>query len=90
MADYTAVGLKIRSKVRAVSDLVKMELPIAAGICVIAGEILALRHLPTLSEALLGFLVGFFISGSAMISNDYFDLDVTGSTIHRGRCLLGE
>lgn len=76
MADYTAVGLKIRSKVRAVSDLVKMELPIAAGICVIAGEILALRHLPTLSEALLGFLVGFFISGSAMISNDYFDLDV--------------
>ena len=72
----SALGSKIKAKVRAVSDLVKPELPIAAGICVIAGEILALRHFPSAVDALFGFLVGFFISGSAMISNDYFDLDV--------------
>jgi len=29
-----------------------------------------------LNQALLGFLTGFFISGSANISNDYFDQDV--------------
>ena len=71
-----AVGLNIKEKTRAVSDLVKPELPIAAGICIFAGEILALKHLPSATDAFLGFLVGFFISGSAMISNDYFDLDV--------------
>jgi geranylgeranylglycerol-phosphate geranylgeranyltransferase len=64
------------SKAKAISDLVKTELPVAAGICVFAGEILPLGGLPTIVEALLGFLTGFFISGSAMISNDYFDLDV--------------
>ena len=29
-----------------------------------------------MNQALLGFLTGFFISGSANISNDYFDRDV--------------
>lgn len=54
----------------------KPELPIAAGICVVAGELLALGHMPEVDVALLGFLTGFFISGFAMISNDYFDLEV--------------
>jgi len=70
------IGALIIGKARAVSDLVKTELPVAAGICVVAGEMLALGRLPTVAEALLGFLTGFFISGSAMISNDYFDLGV--------------
>ena len=67
---------KIKFKVKAVSDLLKTELPLAAGTCVVAGEILALGRLPSFFEAFLGFLTGFFISGSAMISNDYFDLNV--------------
>ncbi len=58
------------------SDLVKPELPIAAGICVVAGEIIGSDGLPALDVGLLGFLTGFFISGAAMISNDYFDLEV--------------
>ena len=76
IAGYGVFGLNIKAKVRAVSDLVKPELPIAAGVCVVAGEILVLRQLPSVADAFLGFLAGFFISGSAMISNDYFDLDV--------------
>ena len=64
------------AKARAISDLVKPELPMAAGICVVAGEIIASGHLPPVATGLLGFLAGFFISGAAMISNDYFDLAV--------------
>ncbi len=64
------------ARMRAISDLVKPELPCAAGICVVAGEIIASGHLPPVATGLLGFLAGFFISGAAMISNDYFDLAV--------------
>jgi geranylgeranylglycerol-phosphate geranylgeranyltransferase len=65
-----------KGKVQAFSDLLKPELPLAAGICVIAGEIISSGHLPTFAQLLLGFLTGFFISGTAMITNDYFDLSV--------------
>ncbi|MGA2524769.1 MAG: UbiA family prenyltransferase [Candidatus Bathyarchaeia archaeon] len=66
----------MKGKVQAFSDLLKPELPLAAGICVIAGEIISSGHLPTFAQLLLGFLTGFFISGTAMITNDYFDLSV--------------
>jgi len=65
-----------RGKMQAFSDLLKPELPLAAGICVIAGEIISSGYLPTFPRLLLGFLTGFFISGTAMITNDYFDLSV--------------
>jgi len=42
----------------------------------VAGEILAVGGLPPANQVLLGFLTLFFISGSANISNDYFDRDV--------------
>ena len=64
------------AKARALSDLVRTELPLSAGICVVAGEILALGGLPPVPVAILGFATGFFISGSAMITNEYFDLEV--------------
>lgn len=64
------------SKAKGIADLLKPELPIAAGICVVAGELLALGHMPEIDIALLGFLTGFFISGFAMVSNDFFDLEV--------------
>ena len=60
----------------AVSELVRMDLVFGAGIFVVAGQILALGHLPPFSTALLGFLTGLFVSGSANIANDYFDRDV--------------
>jgi geranylgeranylglycerol-phosphate geranylgeranyltransferase len=63
-------------KARAIFDLVKPELPIAAGICVVAGQIIASGTIPTAFLGLNGFLTGFFISGAAMISNDYFDIEV--------------
>jgi geranylgeranylglycerol-phosphate geranylgeranyltransferase len=67
---------QILAKVRAILDLARIDLVFGAGIFVVAGEILGLGALPPLKAALLGFLTGFFISGSANISNDYFDRDV--------------
>ncbi len=64
------------AQLRVVSDLLKTELPLAAGLCVLAGEVLGLGRLPPLGLGVLGFLVGFCLSGSAMISNDAFDLEV--------------
>lgn len=66
----------IRNKASAIADLVKPELPLSAGICVVAGEIIGSESLPTFFVGLMGFLTGFLISGAAMISNDYFDLEV--------------
>lgn len=72
----TGIAAGLVRKTRDVSDLVKTELPVAAGICVVAGQLLALGSLPSLPEAAFGFLTGFFISGAMMITNDYFDIDV--------------
>jgi geranylgeranylglycerol-phosphate geranylgeranyltransferase len=66
----------ILSKISAISDLLKIELPAAAGICVVAGEVMALGRLPGATTAALGFLLGFFVSGAAMTTNDYFDREV--------------
>ncbi|MBX3081988.1 MAG: UbiA family prenyltransferase [Anaerolineae bacterium] len=56
--------------------LFRPELPTAAGVCVVIGEILALGTLPPLPTLVLGFLCVFLLSGSALITNDYFDLEV--------------
>jgi len=63
-------------KVRSLLGLLKPELPVAAGICVVVGQALALGEMPEASLALLGFLIGFLISGAEMVSNDLFDLEV--------------
>lgn len=55
--------------------LFRFELPLAAGVCVVLGEILALGRLPSPTQAVLGFLSVFFISASSLILNDYFDLE---------------
>jgi geranylgeranylglycerol-phosphate geranylgeranyltransferase len=52
------------------------ELPFAAGICVVIGELLALGAFPPLHALGRGFICGFFLSSSALITNDYFDLEV--------------
>jgi len=69
------VGVDILDKIKAVHGLIKTELPVAAGICVIAGMIISGQPAST-TEMLLGFTVGFFLSGTAMMTNDYWDLEV--------------
>jgi len=63
-------------KVRGLIELIRPELPFAAGVCVIIGEIIALGSFPSLLKLFLGFGWGFFLSSPAMIINDYFDIEV--------------
>ncbi|MDD1682812.1 MAG: UbiA family prenyltransferase [Methanoregula sp.] len=70
------MGSGIFTKIRACADLIRMDLALGAGFFCVAGEIFAVGGLPPVNQVLLGFLTLFFISGSANISNDYFDRDV--------------
>lgn len=63
-------------KARAVLRLVRPELPAAAGVCVVLGQAIGLGRLPSPVTLGSGFALGFFLSSSAMIFNDYFDLEV--------------
>ena len=68
--------MPLNNKIRGLIRLFRPELPFAAGICVFLGEIIALGQLPALRKAALGFSCGFFLSATALILNDYFDLEV--------------
>ncbi len=63
-------------KIKGFIDLMRPELPFAAGICVIIGEIIAFDGFPSFHKLFLGLVWGFFLSGPAMIINDYFDIEV--------------
>jgi geranylgeranylglycerol-phosphate geranylgeranyltransferase len=63
-------------KLKGLIRLFRPELPTAAGICVLAGQVLAGGSLPMLSTAALGFVCGLALSAAALILNDYFDYEV--------------
>ena len=65
-----------KSKIMGLIRLLRPELPFAAGVSVLMGEMIALGGLPSAREALLGFVCGFALSASALILNDIFDLEV--------------
>jgi geranylgeranylglycerol-phosphate geranylgeranyltransferase len=62
-------------RIKAIFQLFRFELPLAAGICTLIGAVISAGRLPPWVILLPGFLCVFFISSSAMISNDYFDLE---------------
>lgn len=64
-----------RTKLSGLFRLFRFELPFAAGVCVILGELLALGKVPSIWEMVLGFLSVFLISATSLILNDYFDLE---------------
>jgi len=68
--------MQLIQKLNAFLRLIRPELPISAGICVVVGQSIALGRFPPLANALLGFALGLFLSSSAMIFNDVFDLEV--------------
>lgn len=54
--------------------LSRLELPFAAGLCVILGQIFALGALPSLQTGLFGFLAVFGLSAAILVMNDCIDL----------------
>lgn len=46
------------------------------GFAVFTGEFIAAGGLPSFSEILYGFLVGFFLTAATMTINDYYDIEI--------------
>ncbi len=65
----------VKPKLIGLFRLFRFELPFAAGVCVIVGELLALGRFPSIIDLLFGFLSVFFLSAAALILNDYFDVE---------------
>lgn len=63
-------------RLRGYIQIIRPELPLAAGMCVVIGQLLALGAAPPPQLAALGFGCGFLLSASAMALNDLFDLEV--------------
>ena len=70
------IKITFNRKIKGVIQLFRPELSLAAGICVIVGEIIALGSFPSIQNIIYGFICGFFISSPALILNDYFDIEV--------------
>lgn len=68
--------MSIRVKFRGVIQIIRPELPLAAGMCVVIGQFLGAGSVPPIAMMIVGALCGFFLSSSAMATNDYFDLEV--------------
>lgn len=66
----------LAQKLKGTLQIFRPELPFAAGVCVVLGEIIALGKFSSVQQTALGFSCGFFISGSAIVLNDYYDLEV--------------
>ncbi len=62
-------------KLKGLFNLIRFELPLAAAICVILGQLFALGYFAPLLLTLSAALSVFFISASILVSNDYFDIE---------------
>jgi geranylgeranylglycerol-phosphate geranylgeranyltransferase len=69
-------SLTFIQRLNGIVRLFRPELPCAAGICVLIGEVVVLGALPPFQVFVPGFLCGFLLSASALITNDYFDIEV--------------
>jgi geranylgeranylglycerol-phosphate geranylgeranyltransferase len=65
----------VNKKIAGLYRLFRFELSFTAGACVLLGEILAKEGMPTFIQASYGFLNVFFIAATALILNDYFDIE---------------
>lgn len=62
-------------KLKGLFSLIRFELPLAAGICVVLGQLFAFGYFAPLLLTLTAALSVFFISASILVSNDYFDIE---------------
>ncbi len=62
-------------KIKGFIQLLRPELPFAAGICVIMGQSFALGEFASLFITFSGFMSVFFISSSILVLNDYLDIE---------------
>lgn len=64
------------ARLRGLLRLFRFELPFTAGACVLLGQLLALDAFPPPETMIFGFLSIFLLSATALILNDYFDVEI--------------
>jgi len=62
-------------KVKGIFQLIRFELPFAAGVCVVMGQLLALGEFASLFITISGFFSVFAISASILVLNDFYDIE---------------
>lgn len=62
-------------KFKGLYRLLRFELPLAAGICVVMGQLFALSAFAPPFTIAAGFLSVFLISSSILVMNDFFDVE---------------
>jgi len=62
-------------KLKGFLALIRFELSLAAGICVVLGQLFALGEFAPLNLTVTGFFSVFLVSASILVSNDYFDIE---------------
>ena len=80
--------IPLQNKAKGVIQLFRPELPFAAGLCVVIGELLALGRFPALPVVGLGFVCGFCLSGWRLSRTITLTLRSMGSTRHSDPCPL--
>ncbi len=71
-------------KIKGFITLLRFELPFAAGVCVVMGQLLALGKFASLWLSISAFFSIFLISASILVLNDYFDVETDKiNTPHR-------
>jgi geranylgeranylglycerol-phosphate geranylgeranyltransferase len=63
------------NKINGLLKLLRFELPFAAGVCVVMGQMLALGKFASPFITFLGFISVFLISASILVFNDYIDVE---------------
>lgn len=63
------------NKAKGLIRLMRPELPFAAGVCAVMGQLLALGKFPPFFIIFPGFFSIFFISASILVLNDYYDAE---------------
>ncbi len=67
--------MEMMKKIIGLCRLIRFELPLSAGICVILGQLFALGSFSGWSLTLSAFFSVFFVSASILVLNDYFDVE---------------
>lgn len=63
------------NKLSGLLRLLRFELPVSAGVCVVMGQLLAIGEFASIFITSAGFLSVFMISASILVLNDYFDVE---------------
>jgi geranylgeranylglycerol-phosphate geranylgeranyltransferase len=68
--------MSLKTTFLAIIQISRPFLDLGVGLAVFLGQIIALKAIPSLDFVIPGFLAGFFVSASSMISDDIYDIEV--------------